>query len=316
MGNNEDKKRVLVTGGAGFLGSHLCDRLLKDGNYVICLDNFYTGHSINIEHMINNNNFKLLKHDIINPIKINVDEIYNLACPASPIHYQHDPIFTLKTSIFGTVNMAEIAIKLNAKILHASTSEIYGDPEIHPQIEEYWGNVNPIGLRACYDEGKRCAETLLFDYKRQNNLRLKVARIFNTYGPRMHPKDGRVISTFIIQALNNETITVYGDGMQTRSFCYVDDMVEGLVKLMNSNFQGPVNLGNDKEMTIKNVANTILKQINSNSKIVFEDIPVDDPLKRKPDISLAKKLLDFNPNISFSVGLEKTIVYFRKVTNG
>ena len=198
MGNNQDKKRILVTGGAGFLGSHLCDRLLKDGNYVICLDNFYTGHSINIEHMINNKNFKLLKHDIINPIKINVDEIYNLACPASPMHYQHDPIFTLKTSIFGTVNMAEIAIKLNAKILHASTSEIYGDPEIHPQIEEYWGNVNPIGLRACYDEGKRCAETLLFDYKRQNNLRLKVARIFNTYGPRMHPKDGRVISTFII----------------------------------------------------------------------------------------------------------------------
>ena len=314
MGNNEDKKRVLVTGGAGFLGSHLCDRLLKDGNYVICLDNFYTGHSINIEHMINNKNFKLLKHDIINPIKINVDEIYNLACPASPIHYQHDPIFTLKTSIFGTVNMAEIAIKLNAKILHASTSEIYGDPEIHPQIEEYWGNVNPIGLRACYDEGKRCAETLLFDYKRQNNLRLKVARIFNTYGPRMHPKDGRVISTFIIQALNNETITVYGDGMQTRSFCYVDDLIEGFIRLMSTddNFTGPINLGNPEEFSIKELTDTILELTKSKSNIDYFPLPADDPVRRRPDIELAKSVLNWVPKISLRQGLETTIPYFQK----
>ena len=313
MGNNEDKKRVLVTGGAGFLGSHLCDRLLKDGNYVICLDNFYTGHSINIEHMINNKNFKLLKHDIINPIKINVDEIYNLACPASPIHYQHDPIFTLKTCIFGTVNMAEIAIKLNAKILHASTSEIYGDPEIHPQIEEYWGNVNPIGLRACYDEGKRCAETLLFDYKRQNNLRLKVARIFNTYGPRMHPKDGRVISTFIIQALNNETITVYGDGMQTRSFCYVDDLIEGFIRLMSTddNFTGPINLGNPEELSIKELTGTILELTKSKSNIDYFPLPADDPVRRKPDIELAKSVLNWVPKISLRQGLKKTIPYFQ-----
>lgn len=313
MGNNEDKKRILVTGGAGFLGSHLCDRLLKDGNYVICLDNFYTGHSINIEHMINNNNFKLLKHDIINPIKINVDEIYNLACPASPIHYQHDPIFTLKTSIFGTVNMAEIAIKLNAKILHASTSEIYGDPEIHPQIEEYWGNVNPIGLRACYDEGKRCAETLLFDYKRQNNLRLKVARIFNTYGPRMHPKDGRVISTFIIQALNNETITVYGDGMQTRSFCYVDDLIEGFIRLMSTddNFTGPINLGNPEEFSIKELTDTILELTKSKSNIDYFPLPADDPVRRRPDIELAKSVLNWVPKISLRQGLKKTIPYFQ-----
>ena len=313
MGNNEDKKRILVTGGAGFLGSHLCDRLLKDGNYVICLDNFYTGHSINIEHMINNKNFKLLKHDIINPIKINVDEIYNLACPASPIHYQHDPIFTLKTCIFGTVNMAEIAIKLNAKILHASTSEIYGDPEIHPQIEEYWGNVNPIGLRACYDEGKRCAETLLFDYKRQNNLRLKVARIFNTYGPRMHPKDGRVISTFIIQALNNETITVYGDGMQTRSFCYVDDLIGGFIRLMSTddNFTGPINLGNPEELSIKELTGTILELTKSKSNIDYFPLPADDPVRRKPDIELAKSVLNWVPKISLRQGLKKTIPYFQ-----
>ena len=280
---------------------------------MICLDNFYTGHSINIEHMINNNNFKLLKHDIINPIKINVDEIYNLACPASPIHYQHDPIFTLKTSIFGTVNMAEIAIKLNAKILHASTSEIYGDPEIHPQIEEYWGNVNPIGLRACYDEGKRCAETLLFDYKRQNNLRLKVARIFNTYGPRMHPKDGRVISTFIIQALNNETITVYGDGMQTRSFCYVDDLIGGFIRLMSTddNFTGPINLGNPEEFSIKELTDTILELTKSKSNIDYFPLPADDPVRRKPDIELAKSVLNWVPKISLRQGLKKTIPYFQ-----
>ena len=313
MGNNEDKKRVLVTGGAGFLGSHLCDRLLKDGNYVICLDNFYTGHSINIEHMINNKNFKLLKHDIINPININVDEIYNLAWPASPMHYQHDPIFTLKTSIFGTANMAEIAIKLNAKILHASTSEIYGDPEIHPQIEGYWGNVNPIGLRACYDEGKRCAETLLFDYKRQNNLRLKVARIFNTYGPRMHPKDGRVISTFIIQALNNETITVYGDGMQTRSFCYVDDLIGGFIRLMSTddNFTGPINLGNPEEFSIKELTDTILELTKSKSNIDYFPLPADDPVRRNPDIELAKSVLNWVPKISLRQGLKKTIPYFQ-----
>ena len=314
MGNNEDKKRVLVTGGAGFLGSHLCDRLLKDGNYVICLDNFYTGHSVNIEHMINNKNFKLLKHDIINSIKINVDEIYNLACPASPMHYQHDPIFTLKTSIFGTVNMAEIAIKLNAKILHASTSEIYGDPEIHPQIEGYWGNVNPIGLRACYDEGKRCAETLLFDYKRQNNLRLKVARIFNTYGPRMHPKDGRVISNFIIQALNNETITVYGDGMQSRSFCYVDDLIEGFIRLMSTddNFTGPINLGNPEELSIKELTGTILELTKSKSNIDYFPLPTDDPVRRRPDIKLAKSVLNWAPKISLRQGLKTTIPYFQK----
>jgi len=314
MRNDVEKKRVLVTGGAGFLGSHLCDRLLKDGNYVICLDNFYTGHSINIEHMINNKNFKLLKHDIIHPIKINVDEIYNLACPASPVHYQHDPIFTLKTSIFGTVNMAEIAIKLNAKILHASTSEIYGDPEIHPQIEEYWGNVNPIGFRACYDEGKRCAETLLFDYKRQNNLRLKVARIFNTYGPRLHPKDGRVISTFIIQALNNEDITVYGDGMQTRSFCYVDDLIEGFIRLMSTDddFTGPINLGNPEEFSIKELTDTILELTKSKSNIDYFPLPADDPLRRKPDIELAKSVLNWVPRIALRQGLETTIPYFQK----
>ncbi len=314
MRNDVEKKRVLVTGGAGFLGSHLCDRLLKDGNYVICLDNFYTGHSINIEHMINNKNFKLLKHDIIHPIKINVDEIYNLACPASPVHYQHDPIFNLKTSIFGTVNMAEIAIKLNAKILHASTSEIYGDPEIHPQIEEYWGNVNPIGFRACYDEGKRCAETLLFDYKRQNNLRLKVARIFNTYGPRLHPKDGRVISTFIIQALNNEDITVYGDGMQTRSFCYVDDLIEGFIRLMSTDddFTGPINLGNPEEFSIKELTDTILELTKSKSNIDYFPLPADDPLRRKPDIELAKSVLNWVPRIALRQGLETTIPYFQK----
>ena len=310
-------KTILVTGGGGFIGSHLCEFLLLDkNNLIICLDNFSTGSKKNIEHLLGKKNFELMEDDICKKLDIKVDQIYNLACPASPIQYQKFPMETIRACIDGSRNLLELARENDATILQSSTSEVYGDPFEHPQKESYCGNVNINGPRACYDEGKRMAETIFYNYKTLYNTDIRIARIFNTYGPNMQQNDGRVISNFIIQTLEGNDITIYGDGTQTRSFCYVDDMVEGLVKLMNSNFQGPVNLGNDKEMTIKNVANTILKQINSNSKIVFEDIPVDDPLKRKPDISLAKKLLDFNPNISFSVGLEKTIVYFRKVTNG
>lgn len=317
MRSHFDKKRVLVTGGAGFLGSHLCDRLLKSDNYVICLDNFYTGHWINISHLTTNKNFKFLKHDIINPIRLNVDEIYNLACPASPVHYQRDPVYTLKTNIFGASNTSEIALKSSAKILHASTSEVYGDPEVHPQVESYWGNVNPIGLRSCYDEGKRCAETLLFDHKRQNNLKLKVARIYNTYGPRLHPSDGRVVSNFILQAINNEPVTVYGTGTQTRSFCYVDDLIEGLVRFMSidEEFAGPINLGSPIETSILELAKTVIKLTQSASNIEYLPLPSDDPAIRQPNIGLAESKLKWQPKVSLKDGLEKTIAYFQKLAS-
>lgn len=306
------KRKVLVTGGAGFLGSHLCERLLEEGHEVICVDNFYTGTKQNIVHLMNNPFFEILRHDICFPLYVEVDEIYNLACPASPIHYQFDPVQTTKTSVHGSINMLGLAKRLKIKILQASTSEVYGDPEIHPQPESYWGNVNPIGLRACYDEGKRCAETLFFDYHRQHKLKIKVARIFNTYGPRMHINDGRVVSNFIVQALTNRDITIYGDGTQTRSFCYVDDMIEGLIKLMNSpdNFTGPVNLGNPREITILELAEKIIELTNSSSKIIFEPLPPDDPVRRRPDISLAEKKLNWSPRTSLEDGLKRTIEYF------
>lgn len=306
------KKRILVTGGAGFLGSHLCERLLKEGNEVLCVDNFYTGTKRNIIHLLGNPYFEVLRHDITFPLYVEVDEIYNLACPASPIHYQFDPVQTTKTSVLGSINMLGLAKRLKIKILQASTSEVYGDPTVHPQPETYWGNVNPIGVRACYDEGKRCAETLFFDYHRQHKLKIKVARIFNTYGPRMHPNDGRVVSNFIVQALKNEDITIFGDGSQTRSFCYVDDMIEGLVRLMNSRdeFTGPVNLGNPTELTILGLADLIIDLTNSKSKIVFKPLPEDDPRQRRPDIALAKKELNWEPKTDLKTGLIKTIKYF------
>lgn len=309
------KKRVLVTGGAGFLGSHLCERLLNEGNEVICVDNFYTGSKRNIVHLMNNPYFEVIRHDITFPLYVEVDEIYNLACPASPIHYQLDPVQTTKTSVHGAINMLGIAKRLKIKILQASTSEVYGDPDVHPQPESYRGNVNPIGPRACYDEGKRCAETLFFDYYRQHKLRIKVARIFNTYGPRMHPNDGRVVSNFIVQALKNIDITVYGDGSQTRSFCYVDDLVFALIKLMNSkdDFTGPVNLGNPTEFTMLELAKLVIELTNSKSKIIFKPLPEDDPKQRKPDISLAKKELNWEPKINLKEGLIKTIEYFEKL---
>ena len=309
------KKRILVTGGAGFIGSHLCERLLNEGNEVICVDNFYTGTKDNIKHLLNNPYFEFIRHDICFPLYVEVDEIYNLACPASPIHYQKDPVQTTKVSVMGSINMLGLAKRLKIKILQASTSEIYGDPLVHPQPETYWGNVNPIGPRACYDEGKRCAETLFFDYHRQHKIKIKVARIFNTYGPRMHPDDGRVVSNFIVQALKNEPITVYGDGTQTRSFCYIDDMVDGLIKLMNSkdDFTGPVNLGNPSEFTILEFAEKVIKLTNSKSKIVFKPLPEDDPRQRQPDISLAKKELSWEPKVPLEEGLKLTIDYFRKV---
>ncbi|HIJ59533.1 MAG TPA: SDR family oxidoreductase [Nitrospirae bacterium] len=311
------KKRILVTGGAGFLGSHLCERLLKDGNEVICVDNFYTGDKSNIVHLLNNPFFEVLRHDICFPLYLEVDEIYNLACPASPIHYQFDPVQTTKTSVHGSINMLGLAKRLKIKILQASTSEIYGDPVEHPQKETYWGNVNPIGPRACYDEGKRCAETLFFDYHRQHKLTIKVARIFNTYGPRMHPNDGRVVSNFIIQALKGEEISVYGDGLQTRSFCYVDDMIDGFIKLMNSSddFTGPVNLGNPKEFSILELAKLCIKMTNSKSKISYHPLPINDPRQRRPDITLAKEKLDWYPKIDLKKGLIKTIDYFRRLIN-
>ena len=309
------KKRILVTGGAGFLGSHLCEKLLGQGCDVFCLDNFFTGSKNNILLFLDHPCFELIHHDVCVPLNLEVDEIYNLACPASPIHYQFDPVKTTKTSIYGAINMLSLAQSLNAKILQASTSEIYGDPEVHPQHEEYWGNVNPIGPRSCYDEGKRCAETLFFDYHRQFNLPIKVARIFNTYGPRMHPQDGRVVSNFIVQALRGDPITIYGDGSQTRSFCYVDDLIDGLMRLIDSGpqFTGPVNLGNPIEFRILDLAELVLKMTGSSSKLVFKPLPQDDPKQRKPNIALAQKELGWTPKIHLEEGLDKTIHYFKKL---
>jgi len=309
------KKRILITGGAGFIGSHLCEKLLNKGNEVICVDNFFTGSKQNIVHLLSNPYFEVVRHDITFPLYIEVDEIYNLACPASPIYYQFDPVQTTKTSIMGSINMLGLAKRLKIKILQASTSEVYGDPKIHPQTESYRGNVNPIGLRACYDEGKRCAETLFFDYKRQHNLKIKVVRIFNTYGPRMRPDDGRVISNFIVQSLKGEDITVYGDGSQTRSFCYVDEMVEGIIKMMDSKeeFTGPVNIGNPREFSILELAKKIIKLTKSKSKIIYKLLPEDDPIQRQPNIDLAKKELKWEPKIQLDEGLEKTINYFNKL---
>ena len=307
-------KRILVSGGAGFIGSHLCTKLVQDGNDVICLDNFFTGAKKNVEHLIGYTNFEIVRHAVIDPFRAEVDEIYNLACPASPIHYQYDPIQTTKTSVYGALNMLGLAKRVRAKILQASTSEVYGDPEVHPQPEEYWGNVNPIGIRSCYDEGKRCAETLFMDYRRQHNLRIKIVRIFNTYGPKMLAHDGRVVSNFILQALNNQVITIYGDGQQTRSFQYIDDLIEGMVKMMatEDNFTGPVNMGNPVEFTILELAQKIIKLTNSKSEIVFLPLPHDDPKQRKPDISLAKEKLNWEPTIQLEEGLLKMIEYFTK----
>jgi len=306
-------KRVLVTGGAGFLGSHFCDRLVADGCDVLCADNFFSGTKDNIAHLIGNPRFELLRHDVTFPLYVEVDEIYNLACPASPVHYQYDPVQTTKTSVHGAINMLGLAKRTRAKILHASTSEVYGNPTVHPQTEDYWGHVNPIGLRSCYDEGKRCAETLFFDYHRQHKLRIKVARIFNTYGPRMHPNDGRVVSNFIEQALKGAPITVYGDGKQTRSFCYVDDLIEALVRLMatSDDFTGPVNLGNPEEFTILELARKVIANTGSGSEIVFKPLPSDDPMQRQPDISLARQMLQWEPVVPLNEGLRRTISYFR-----
>lgn len=309
------RKKVLVTGGAGFVGSHLIDRLLKDGNEVICVDNYFTGQKQNIIHLMGNPYFEYIRHDITMPFFIEVDEIYNLACPASPIHYQYNPIKTVKTSVAGAGNMLGLAKRTNAKILQASTSEVYGDPKVHPQREDYWGHVNPIGKRSCYDEGKRVAETLFFNYHWQNNVRIKVIRIFNTYGPRMHPHDGRVVSNFIVQALQGKDITLYGDGSQTRSFQYVDDLVEGMIRMMASReeFTGPVNIGNPNEFTIGELAQEVINLTGTKSKIIYEDLPSDDPLQRQPDISLAKRELDWEPHIQLKEGLIKTIDYFKKI---
>lgn len=305
-------KRVLVTGGAGFLGSHLCERLLNEGNEVICLDNFYTGCRSNIVHLLSNPMFTVLEHDVTNPLYLQVDEIYNLACPASPIHYQYDPVHTTKTSVIGMINMLGLAKRANAKIMHASTSEVYGDPNVHPQPESYWGHVNPTGTRSCYDEGKRCAETLCFDYHRRHNLDVKVVRIFNTYGPRMHPDDGRVVSNFVVQALKGEPITVYGDGSQTRSFCYVDDLIEGFVRMMATapGITGPINLGNPGEFTIRELAHEVLSITSSESSIIEKPLPSDDPRQRQPDISKAKETLDWEPRIALREGLIHTVEYF------
>jgi len=310
---HHSQKRILITGGAGFLGSHLCDRLLSEGHDVLCLDNFFTGTKRNISHMLDSPNFELIRHDLVQPIFLEVDEIYNLACPASPIHYQYNPVKTVKTSVMGAINMLGLAKRVKAKILQASTSEIYGNPTIHPQKEDYWGNVNTIGLRSCYDEGKRCAETLFFDYHRQNNVNIRVVRIFNTYGPRVQPNDGRVISNFIVQALANEDITVFGDGTQTRSFCYVDDMIEGLIQMMNGpdDFIGPVNLGNPHEFSMLQLAEVITRLTGSRSKIIFKPLPQDDPLQRCPDIDLARQKFDWEPKIDLEEGLKKTIEYFK-----
>lgn len=307
------RKKILVTGGAGFVGSHLCERLLNEGNEVYCMDNFFTGQKQNIIHLMDNPFFELIRHDVVNPYLIEVDEVYNLACPASPIHYQHNPIKTIKTSVMGAINMLGLAKRVDAKILQASTSEVYGDPNIHPQPEGYWGNVNPMGERSCYDEGKRAAETLFRDYHKQNDVKIKIVRIFNTYGPGMHPDDGRVVSNFIMQALRNEDITVYGEGNQTRSFQYVDDLVEGMIRMMGSkdSFTGPVNIGNPDEFTILELAKKVIELTNSKSKIIYHTLPSDDPMKRKPDIQLAKKELNWEPSIKLEEGLLKTIAFFK-----
>jgi UDP-glucuronate decarboxylase len=311
----DSRKRILVTGGAGFLGSHLIDRLLADGHEVLCADNLFTGTKRNIDHLHNHSRFEFLRHDITFPLFVEVDEIYNLACPASPVHYQHDPVQTTKTSVHGAINMLGLAKRLNCRIFQASTSEIYGDPSVHPQTESYWGNVNPIGPRSCYDEGKRCAETLFFDYHRQHALEVKVARIFNTYGPRMHPRDGRVVSNFIVQALKGEPITLYGDGSQTRSFCYVDDLIEGFIRLMESpvNFTGPVNLGNPGEFTIRALAEKVIAMTGSRSRLEFRPLPADDPKQRQPDIALARSRLGWSPMVTLEKGLPTTIEYFRSL---
>ncbi|UTD29725.1 UDP-glucuronic acid decarboxylase family protein [Bradyrhizobium sp. WD16] len=305
--------KVLVTGGAGFLGSHLCERLIDQGHDVLCVDNYFTGSRANIAHLIGHARFEMMRHDVTFPLYVEVDKIYNLACPASPIHYQFDPVQTTKTSVHGAINMLGLAKRVKATILQASTSEVYGDPEIHPQTEAYWGRVNPIGLRSCYDEGKRCAETLFFDYWRQHKLRVKVVRIFNTYGPRMHPNDGRVVSNFIVQALKGDDITIYGDGNQTRSFCYVDDLIEAMIRAMNTpdDFTGPVNIGNPREFTIRELAEEVIALTGARSRLVFRPLPSDDPRQRQPDISLARAVLDWSPKIDLKSGLEKTIAYFR-----
>lgn len=312
------RKKILVTGGAGFIGSHLCERLLNEGHEVICLDNYFTGSKQNVIHLLNNPYFELVRHDVINPFFVEVDEIYNLACPASPIHYQYNPIKTIKTSVMGAINMLGLAKRIRAKVLQASTSEVYGDPEIHPQTEEYWGNVNPIGPRSCYDEGKRCAESLFINYHKQNNVRIKIVRIFNTYGPRMHPNDGRVVSNFIVQALKGEDITVYGDGTQTRSFQYITDLIEGMVRMMSTNDDviGPVNIGNPKEFSILELAEMVLKLTKSKSKIVFKPLPEDDPIQRQPNITLARQILNgWEPKVPLEEGLISTIEYFKKELN-
>ena len=308
-------KKILVTGGAGFLGSHLCERLLNMGHEVLCVDNFYTGNKRNILHLLDDNRFELMRHDVTMPLYVEVDEIYNLACPASPIHYQHDPVQTTKTSVHGAINMLGLAKRTGARIFQASTSEVYGDPEIHPQEESYWGRVNPIGIRACYDEGKRCAETLFFDYYRQHALQIKVARIFNTYGPNMHPHDGRVVSNFIVQALSGEPITIYGDGSQTRSFCYVDDLISAFIALMESDegITGPINLGNPNEFTILKLAQKVIEMTGTGSELIFEPLPSDDPVQRQPDISLARQLLNWQPEVQLEAGLGHTIAYFKKL---
>jgi UDP-glucuronate decarboxylase len=315
MKNYGSSKRILITGGAGFIGSHLCERLLEEGDEVLCVDNFYTGRRANIAHLIPNPFFEILRHDICFPLYVEVDEIYNLACPASPVHYQFNPVQTTKTSVHGAINMLGLAKRVQAKILQASTSEVYGNPTVHPQDESYWGNVNPIGLRSCYDEGKRCAETLFFDYHRQNNIEIKVARIFNTYGPRMHPNDGRVVSNFIMQALKDEDITIYGDGSQTRSFCYVDDLVDGLIRLMDSPEEctGPINLGNPNELSILELAEKIIELTNSGSRIAFAPLPQDDPNRRQPLIELAKEQLIWEPTTELDEGLHRTVEYFNKI---
>ncbi|TXH91571.1 MAG: SDR family oxidoreductase [Pseudomonas sp.] len=309
-----NRKRVLVTGGAGFLGSHLCQRLLADGCDVICADNFYSGTKDNIAHLLGNPHFELLRHDVTFPLYVEVDEIYNLACPASPVHYQRDPVQTTKTSVHGAINMLGLARRTGAKILQASTSEVYGDPQVHPQTEDYWGHVNTIGIRSCYDEGKRCAETLFFDYQRQHALNIKVVRIFNTYGPRMHPNDGRVVSNFIVQALRGEDITIYGDGAQTRSFCYVDDLIEGFLRMMASPTEvtGPINMGNPAEFTIRELAEMVLRMVGGNSRLVQQPLPQDDPRQRQPDITLARHHLGWAPQVRLEQGLEKTVAYFRE----
>lgn len=308
-------KRILVSGGAGFIGSHLCTRLVNEGHDVICLDNFFTGSKDNIKHLMGNHHFEVVRHDVTYPYSAEVDEIYNLACPASPIHYQHDPIQTAKTSVMGAINMLGLAMRLDAKILQASTSEVYGDPIVHPQPESYWGNVNPVGYRSCYDEGKRCAETLFMDYYRQNQTRIKIIRIFNTYGPRMLPNDGRVVSNFIIQALNNEDITIYGDGKQTRSFQYIDDLIEGMVRMMDTedDFTGPINLGNPNEFPVLELAERVIRMTGSTSKIVFKPLPTDDPKQRQPDIKLAKEKLGWQPTVELEDGLKRMIEYFKNI---